>query len=478
MVEIADEVRKAIAVASGALYGSPYSFPVDDSGMMRMKEIGQVLLDIQKKLDVLKDVESLPKPLSRILRTREVYESNAIEGLGPDLARTTEIMDATQSEHPEVSQYVEWAITQGIKNDRHAYDVIGLVAARELSRSFAINLDRPISESDIRTLNGIILKDQPRAGIYKPYANAIQGNDSHKTALPTDTPAAMREFCDWMNNLSKRGFQTLDSIVKAAAVHAWIAHIHPFDDGNGRIARLLANMVLAREFMPPLILRNKADRSRYIDALAFSDEAGDISRLILVFCRSIERVIDDMNDPTTAQDYFKADIDLRLSGEYKVWRNALEEWTSEALVQLRLTNLNSEKVGDLAPSDYKQLQKGKSASHAWHLMIKNKDGETVGLWYFGFPPGWLMTKLEKDEIHPCLIFLARDNSHNPVRPFKVPRFTGRGLVTAFMIEPTSKKVYTWGDDRNKVPLRKVELREAAVAFAHTCMDYALNPLSD
>jgi hypothetical protein len=146
----------------------------------------------------------------------------------------------------------------------------------------------------------------------------------------------------------------LDSIVKAAAVHAWIAHIHPFDDGNGRIARLLANMVLAREFMPPLILRNKGDRARYIDALAFSDEAGDISRLILVFCRSIERVINELNDPLTAQEYFKADIDLRLSGEYKVWKNALEEWTNEALVQLKFTNLKGEIVGEFNYTNYIQ----------------------------------------------------------------------------------------------------------------------------
>ena len=476
MHNLTPEVERAVLNASNCLSGSPYSFPLDDSGLMRMKEIGQVLIDIQSKLDGLKNIENLPKPLTRILRTREIYESNAIEGLGPDFSRTSQIMDSSNVESIEVSQYVEWALTQGIKNDKHAYDVIGLAAARELSRSFAANIERPISESDIRTLNGIILEGQPRAGIYKPYANEIHGNASHKTALPTDTPGAMQEFCDWMNSLSRRGYQTLDSIVKAAAVHAWIAHIHPFDDGNGRIARLLANMVLAREFMPPLILRNKGDRARYIDALAFSDEAGDISRLILVFCRSIERVINELNDPLTAQEYFKADIDLRLSGEYKTWKFALEEWTNEALIQLKFTNLNAEIVGELQPSDFKQLQKGRSASNAWYLMVKNKENQTVGLWYFGYPAGWMMTKIEKDQIYPCLIFLALDNSPNPVRPFKVPRDLGRGLVLGLMIEPTEKKVFTWGDDRNKVPLKKVDFKQSAIEFAHTCMDFALNPL--
>jgi Fic family protein len=477
MSSLSKEIEAAIRSASGCLEGSPYSFPVDESGLMRLKEIGESLINIQKKLDSLKNLENLPKPLARILKTREVYESNAIEGLGPDLARTSEIIDQTQTEGQEVTQYVQWALTQGIKNDKHAYDVIGLNAARELSRDFALNIDRPISESDIRTLNGIILKDQPRAGIYKPYANEIAGNSSHQTSLPTDTPGAMSEFCEWMNNLSKRGYQTLDSVVKAAAVHAWIAHIHPFDDGNGRIARLLANMVLAREFMPPLILRNKNDRARYINALAFSDEAGDLSRLILVFCRSIERVIDELSDPTIAIEYFKADIDLRLSGEYRQWKSAIDEWTNEALTQIELTNLTAEKVGDLQPSDFKQIQKGRSASNAWYLIIKNKNKETVSLWYFGYPPGFVMTKIEKDEIYPTLLCLVPNNSKNPVRPFQRPGDTGRGLVTAIMIQPVGNKAYVWGDDRFKVPLQKMDLKRSAILFAQTCLDYALNPVN-
>lgn len=479
MAELKSEVESAIRSASGCLEGSPYSFPIDDAGLMRMKEIGESLVNIQKKLDRLRDLENLPKPLKRILKTREVFESNAIEGLGPSLSVTSQIIDKTQSEEREVSQYVEWAITQGIKNDRHTYDVIGLNAARELSRDFAINVDRPISESDIRTLNGIILQGQPRAGIYKPYANEIHGNPKHRTALPSDTPGAMEEFCNWMNKLSRKGYQTLDSIIKAAAVHAWIAHIHPFDDGNGRIARLLANMVLAREFMPPLILRNKNDRTRYIDALAFSDEGGDLSRLILVFCRSIERIIDELSEPAIAVEYFKADIDLRLSGDYRVWKAAVDEWTEEAMVQLRLTNLTAEKVGELQPSDFKQLQKGKSASNAWYLIVKNRDGETISLWYFGYPPGFVMTKVEKDEISPTLFCLVPDDRPNPIRPFRSPRDSrelSRGLVTSIMIEPISRKAYIWGDDKFLVPLRKVDDRSAAIAFAKTCMEYALKPV--
>ncbi len=51
----------------------------------------------------------------------------------------------------------------------------------------------------------------------------------------------MSAFLDWFN-----GEQALDPVVKAALAHLWFVTIHPFDDGNGRIARAIADRVLAR----------------------------------------------------------------------------------------------------------------------------------------------------------------------------------------------------------------------------------------
>lgn len=75
--------------------------------------------------------------------------------------------------------------------------------------------------------------------------------------------------------------------------------------------------------------------------------------------------------------------------------------------------------------------------------------------------------------------MVPDNRPNPVRPFKPPRDSkevGRGLVTSIMIEPTAKKAYVWGDDKFLVPLKKIDEKRAAIEFAKTCMDYALNPV--
>lgn len=52
----------------------------------------------------------------------------------------------------------------------------------------------------------------------------------------------MKDFLDWFNDGSK----TLDPILKAAIAHFWFVTVHPFEDGNGRIARAIADMALAR----------------------------------------------------------------------------------------------------------------------------------------------------------------------------------------------------------------------------------------
>jgi Fic family protein len=54
-------------------------------------------------------------------------------------------------------------------------------------------------------------------------------------------PDEMKHFIQWFNNTT-----SIDVVVKAAIAHLWFVTIHPFDDGNGRIARAIADMQLAR----------------------------------------------------------------------------------------------------------------------------------------------------------------------------------------------------------------------------------------
>ena len=59
-------------------------------------------------------------------------------------------------------------------------------------------------------------------------------------------PEEMRRFIEWFNN-----DRAIEPVLKAALAHLWFVTIHPFDDGNGRIARAIADMALARSEESP-----------------------------------------------------------------------------------------------------------------------------------------------------------------------------------------------------------------------------------
>ena len=62
----------------------------------------------------------------------------------------------------------------------------------------------------------------------------------YEAPASADVPAEMKHLIDWCNNTD------MSPLIMAAVVHLWFVTVHPFDDGNGRISRTLADMLLAR----------------------------------------------------------------------------------------------------------------------------------------------------------------------------------------------------------------------------------------
>ena len=94
----------------------------------------------------------------------------------------------------------------------------------------------------------------------------------------------MQRFMDWANSSL-----VLDPVLKAAIAHLWFITIHPFDDGNGRIARALTDMLLARSDGSPLRFYSmsaqiRLERNRYYQVLESSQKGDlDISEWLLWF---------------------------------------------------------------------------------------------------------------------------------------------------------------------------------------------------
>lgn len=454
------EPRAMIIQINSSLSGSPYSFPTDKIGLEKITAVCNAMEKINHNLEQLMFIEDLPSTLTKSLRAREIYESNAIEFLGADLRITDEVIETRLEEHSSIPEFVEWAMTEGIKNDKHLFDIIGLTAARELSRQMSSNIDRPITEADIRALHKQIMGNDPLAGKYKIFLNRIDGNNHHIPVSPADTPAAMNEFTKWLNSLTRRGSRSWQSIVKAAAVHAWLTHIHPFSDGNGRIARLLANLILARENMPPLIIKSDSHRTRYIEALDFSDRGGDLSKLIRIFCKAEERVIDEMHDPHLAQLMFEQDIGLSIPEGYKAWTSNVMEFTR---ILKNICNENYWKVefsGVPSPSEFNRMCKGLKAQKTEIFKIMNNDGIELGIIYLGYRPEWIKKERKAMDINAPCFFLAFVDLKNPVNQYiKLDRNSGVKGVTMFLLDSNSRIATGWG--HTNAPIAKFQFQDLA-----------------
>lgn len=151
---------------------------------------------------------------------------------------------------------------------------------------------RPLTQNFIRTLHKIILREDYtvyqnlpggiptsyviHAGQYKTRPNSVitRYGDRFEYASPQETPALMSDLVDWYNAEELKG--QLAPIELAALFHYRYIRIHPFEDGNGRIARLMMNYILTRHDYPMIVVRSRR-RSEYIEALHQTDlEVGPV----------------------------------------------------------------------------------------------------------------------------------------------------------------------------------------------------------
>lgn len=106
----------------------------------------------------------------------------------------------------------------------------------------------------------------------------------------------MENFISWLNNKND-----MDGILKAALAHLWFITIHPFDDGNGRLARTLTDMLLARDENSPKRFYSfssqiMAERNDYYDILNFTQKGNlDITSWLNWFLECMNRAILNSN---------------------------------------------------------------------------------------------------------------------------------------------------------------------------------------
>ncbi|MBI2144211.1 Fic family protein [Candidatus Woesearchaeota archaeon] len=175
------------------------------------------------------------------------YESNAIEGNSLTLKDVAIVLQEKKA-------------IEG-KDLREIYEALN---TREAMRLIFSNKLR-ITEHDTIKLHKILVQNTGVAFGYKKLPNFLLGRNI-ETTPPEKAEAEMRELVKWYHENEK-----MHPLERAAIFHGRFEGVHPFEDGNGRVGRLLINMMLMSHGYPPLIIR-KTHRTAYLDCLEAFDK--------------------------------------------------------------------------------------------------------------------------------------------------------------------------------------------------------------
>jgi Fic family protein len=220
---------------------------------------------------------------------------------------------------------------------RDEEEVAGYAAAMELI--FSSFTELTLTENHIKQLHSVLLKfshkDSRHRGEYKKFPNNVEAFDSQgksigvifKTISPFKTPTEMTELVTWTNeNLENENYHPL-LVVATFGVH--FLAIHPFQDGNGRLSRVLTTLLLLRlnySYMPYSSLERviEANKENYYLALRrakqtlFKDDS-KLGEWLLFFLQSMAKQ--------------KENLESKLDQE--ILLNQLSELSSEILVFIK-----------------------------------------------------------------------------------------------------------------------------------------------
>lgn len=169
---------------------------------------------------------------------------------------------------------------------RDVHEMTASNVGLKMMKEEALLKETPLTQHFIRTLHKTLLREDYtvyrtlpggvqtsyviHAGQYKTRPNSVitRYGDQFEYATPEEAPALMSDLVDWYNDAERSGKFT--PIELAAIFHYRYIRIHPFEDGNGRIARLMVNYILTRHDYPMIVVRSRK-KKEYLEALHRTD---------------------------------------------------------------------------------------------------------------------------------------------------------------------------------------------------------------
>ncbi|HEY3741113.1 MAG TPA: Fic family protein [Bryobacteraceae bacterium] len=242
-----------------------------------------------------------------------------------------------------------------------------------------VKSEQPLTTSYIRQLHQQLMKNVETYDVYWPdpvthqpvLSKKMLERGRYKTEPnnPWRPDGSIHEYCPPLEVGSQmerlvRLFAELDSATVAPEVRsAWLHHafaqIHPFQDGNGRVARALASLVLIKSGLPPLIV-SRYMKSRYIGSLEAAD-AGEPAALIAFFESCLYRQMvsywrelrfedeSPMTDPGVSADSSVSEILKSVEARLRAQRKSTPpQWAYANKVLTSLVTVTDRILGNLA----------------------------------------------------------------------------------------------------------------------------------
>ena len=355
----------------------------DEDLKINLHNIGKVIDDLNDRRDKGLSKE-LEKNIKKQLMISSVYHSNAIEGNKLTLRET------------------ELILNNMVINERPLKDEL---EARDLANATTYLEDlisgyETINYKTLLELHQLVLRtsNEKNAGIFRNANVKIKGSDH----IPPDhlhIEENMKSMFQWMNrNISK--YHPLEM---GAIIHHWITWVHPFADGNGRVARLFLNFFLLQKGYPEIIIRIE-ERDDYYESLIQADK-GQINKLIILISENVRKSVDIIetfiNDEERKKEWVrkyqkegekrKEQAEAQHKYYYNIWKNhvlvfqnLIERHLDELSESLPKIEIEYESYEPISMNKYFDLLEGRKVTHNWIFRFKIFDIIENKRWSFFF----------------------------------------------------------------------------------------------
>ena len=300
------------------------SVPSVSDGSTILEEIDR----LKEELDALRPLP--PDVLARVeqkLRIESNYHSNAVEGNSLTLGETRSLIlhgltarGKPMRDHLDIEGHDEAikAMEDTVRRD----ELLNEVFIRNLHK---VLLKEPY-ENDAITSDGQPVKRRIAVGEYKTQPNNVRTStgEIYYFTPPDQVKPAMGDLIDWYRKQEDEGEHP---IVIAATFHYRFIRIHPFDDGNGRMARLLMNMILIKHGYTVAVVPVE-EREQYIGILEQADKTEDLAEFISYIAHCCEYTLNLHLKAARGEDIEDVeDIDKEIA----IFKRSLEKGTGDII---------------------------------------------------------------------------------------------------------------------------------------------------